>query len=131
MSIEEFKAKRVYCNTSKLLWVNRIEVLHYIDQHGPVFVNKIAKELKIDQSVASATCKDLLAVGIVKKERRGRFNYYVVEEDRLAGLQAAIALLAEGTMTVAEDKEYMKKIGARIKNRILIEGKPSQNGYHE
>jgi DNA-binding transcriptional ArsR family regulator len=60
-----------------------LSILQYLHSHGPVYVKKIYKELKIEQSVASIRLGMLRRAKLVKANKEDRKVFYTVNYEEL------------------------------------------------
>ena len=64
----------------------RLSILSFIDKKKKVNVNKIYNTLKLEQSITSQHLKILRAVELVETTRDGKYIFYNINYDKIAGL---------------------------------------------
>lgn len=74
----------------------RMKILHFIDKHHSVNVNKIYNTLKLEQSITSQHLKILRINGLVIARKEGKCMYYSLDYDRIK-------------MTVSLINDFVKK----------------------
>lgn len=71
---------------------HRISILHLLAvTREPVCVLDVERHLDLAQSTISHHLKTLADAGVISRERRGKWSYYSIVDDRLAELGAGIA----------------------------------------
>ena len=73
----------------------RIKILHFIDQHGTIHVNKIYNTLGLEQSITSQHLKILRKAEIVQTKRVGKFINYSIDYDKIESVTKAVSTFAE------------------------------------
>lgn len=84
----------------------RLRIIKLLAGHQSACVQTIYTELAIEQSVASQHLRILRQAGLLRTERKGKFVYYVLEQERLirAGEVAGrLAALVSKRAVVQED----------------------------
>ena len=75
---------------------HRVAILHLLAVAGePVCVVDVERHIKLAQSTISYHLGTLVDSGVIRRERRGRWSYYSIVEDRLVQLRAEITGLAQ------------------------------------
>ncbi len=69
----------------------RLNIIVFIDKNKIVNVNRIHRELKLEQSITSQHLKILKNADLVKTRRDGRYIYYIVNYDTIAKIQFLLA----------------------------------------
>ena len=74
----------------------RMKILHFIDQHDSINVNKIYNTLKLEQSITSQHLKVLRLAGLVRAKKDGKYMHYSLNYDKIGqAIQAIRNFLAE------------------------------------
>ena len=70
---------------------HRVAILHLLAVTAePVCVVDVERHIDLAQSTISHHLKTLVDAGIISRERRGKWSYYSIEDERLAGLGIGI-----------------------------------------
>ena len=70
---------------------HRVAILHLLAVTAePVCVVDVERHIDLAQSTISHHLKTLLDAGIISRERRGKWSYYSIEDERLAELGVGI-----------------------------------------
>ena len=68
----------------------RMKILHFIDQHDTINVNKIYNTLKLEQSITSQHLKVLRMSGLVIDEKDGKYMHYSLDYKKIGQAIQAI-----------------------------------------
>lgn len=72
----------------------RLDILHLLAAAGePVCVVDIERHIDLAQSTISHHLKTLVDAGVLSRERRGKWSYYSIVEERLAQLGSGVDAL--------------------------------------
>jgi len=70
---------------------HRVAILHLLAVTAePVCVVDVERHIDLAQSTISHHLKTLADAGIISRERRGKWSYYSIKDQRLAGLGSGI-----------------------------------------
>ena len=70
---------------------HRVAILHLLAVTAePVCVVDVERHIDLAQSTISHHLKTLVDAGIISRERRGKWSYYSIVDERLAGLGVGI-----------------------------------------
>jgi len=72
----------------------RQRIINLLEESDTITVTDIYIKLRLEQSVASQHLAILRRAGVVITERKGKFIYYSLDEDRLAQISALVEELA-------------------------------------
>jgi DNA-binding transcriptional ArsR family regulator len=72
----------------------RQRIINLLEESDSITVTDIYIKLRLEQSVASQHLAILRRAGVVLTERKGKFIYYSLDEDRLAQISALVEELA-------------------------------------
>ena len=61
----------------------RMKILHFIDKHQSINVNKIYNTLKLEQSITSQHLKILRLNDLVIAEKEGKYMHYSLNYDKI------------------------------------------------
>jgi ArsR family transcriptional regulator, arsenate/arsenite/antimonite-responsive transcriptional repressor len=74
---------------------HRVTILHLLAVAGePVCVVDVERHIDLAQSTISYHLKILVDAGVIARDRRGKWSYYSIVEDRLMQLRAEIGVLS-------------------------------------
>lgn len=74
---------------------HRMAILHLLAAAGePVCVVDVERHIDLAQSTISHHLKTLVDAGVISRERRGKWSYYSIIDQRLSGLGIEIERLA-------------------------------------
>lgn len=80
---------------------HRIAILHLLAAAGvPVCVVDVERHIDLAQSTISHHLKTLLDAGVITRERRGRWSYYSIVDDRVAQLASDLDETTRGPVPV-------------------------------
>ncbi len=76
---------------------HRVAMLHLLSVAAePVCVVDVERHIDLAQSTISHHLKSLVDAGIIERERRGKWSYYSIVDERLDALMAALGGLVVG-----------------------------------
>jgi ArsR family transcriptional regulator len=61
----------------------RMKILHFIDKHQTINVNKIYNTLKLEQSITSQHLKVLRLSGLVTARKEGKYMHYSLNYNKI------------------------------------------------
>jgi DNA-binding transcriptional ArsR family regulator len=70
------------------------EIIRLLTIHETMTATDIWVHLSVYQSVASSQLSKLVRAGVIRSERRGKYQFYTLDTERLSQLQSIISLLA-------------------------------------
>jgi ArsR family transcriptional regulator, arsenate/arsenite/antimonite-responsive transcriptional repressor len=80
---------------------HRVAILHLLAGAGePVCVVDVERHIDLAQSTISYHLKALVDAGVIHRERRGKWSFYSIVEDRLIQLSAEINSLADAEISL-------------------------------
>ena len=68
----------------------RLKILEFIDKKGTINVNKIYKNLGIEQSITSQHLRIMRVAGILEARREGKYVYYSIDYPTVIKAEKAI-----------------------------------------
>lgn len=73
----------------------RIQILKFIDENDNINVNKIYNTLHLEQSITSQHLSILRKAGLVTTQRNGKFIYYHINYEKIAGVVSSVRKFLE------------------------------------
>ena len=96
-SLDEGSAAGLAAGFKALGDPHRIFILHLLAAAGqPVCVVDVERHIDLAQSTISHHLKTLLDAGLIARERRGKWSYYSIVDDRIAQLVGGVRDVTRG-----------------------------------